>query len=47
MTAPVDATTTAAWARLAALHADLAPDLRERTQVLRKHNPDLHAPVSP
>ena len=28
MTAPVDATTTAAWARLAALHADLAPDLR-------------------
>jgi len=28
MTAPVDPTTTAAWAKLAALHADLAPDLR-------------------
>ena len=28
MTAPVDATTTAAWARLATLHAELAPDLR-------------------
>jgi len=28
MTAPVDPTTTAAWAKLAALHADLVPDLR-------------------